>query len=123
MRYRKLDVDGDYSFGHGQNDFWTDVPDAVAQAVTTRLQLYRGDWFLDTNEGMPWMTEVLGRYTSGTRDPAIKARILGTQGMLEIDEYSSGLLRDSREFFVNANITTIYSENTIALKAVLSYPK
>lgn len=123
MRYRKLSESGDYSFGNGKNDFWTDVPDAVSQAVTTRLQLYRGEWFLDTNEGMPWMTEVLGRYTSGTRDPAIKARILGTQGMLEIDEYSSELIRDSREFFVNANITTIYSENTIALKAVLGYPK
>lgn len=122
MRYRKLSADGDYSFGHGANDFWTDVPDAVAQAVMTRLQLYQGEWFLNTADGTPWNTRILGKRTDSTRDPAIRARILGTKGMLGISEYSSELMRDSREFFVNANLTTIYSASTIALNAVLGLP-
>ena len=42
MRYRKLDEDGDYSFGRGAADFWVNVPDAPAQAVRTRLALWQG---------------------------------------------------------------------------------
>lgn len=33
MRYRKLDENGDYSFGGQQADYYRDTPLAVAQAV------------------------------------------------------------------------------------------
>jgi hypothetical protein len=122
MRYRRLDENGDYSFGNGANDFWQDEPDAVAQAVLTRLHLYQGEWFLATADGTPWDTRILGKRTDSTRDPAIKARILGTKGMKEISLYSSNLDRDARAFTVNANLTTIYSASTIALNAVLGLP-
>lgn len=122
MRYRKLDENGDYSFGKSHHDFWQDVPDAVAQAVRTRLALWEGEWFLNTADGMTWNTRVLGKRTDKTRDPAIKARMLGTKGMLEIAQYSSNLDRDERSFTVNANLTTIYSASTIALNAVLGLP-
>ncbi len=53
MRYRREDENGDYSFGQGDATFLTDTPEAVAQAVKTRLALWRGQWFLDTEEGTP----------------------------------------------------------------------
>jgi hypothetical protein len=54
MRYRKLDANGDYTFGGGSNDFLVNTPETVAQAVMTRLNLLQGEWFLDTTAGMPW---------------------------------------------------------------------
>lgn len=116
MRYRKLDAAGDYSFGRGQADFWVDVPDAPAQAAVTRLHLWQGEWFLDTREGTPWQTEVLGKFTGSTRDPALQARILGTEGVTEIVDYSSTLNRETRGFSVNAVIDTRYG------RAVLQEP-
>ncbi|NTA27389.1 hypothetical protein [Allorhizobium ampelinum] len=114
MRYRKLDSNDDYSFGHGLSDFWIDVPDAVAQSVSTRLQLQTGTWFLDTTEGIDWKTKVLGRYTGDTRDPVIRARILATTGVTEITDYSSALDRETRKFSVTATITTDYGQAKVS---------
>lgn len=113
MRYRKLDANGDYTFGGSDNDFLVNSPDAVAQAVLTRLKLFQGEWFVDTTAGMPWNTEVIGKYTSNTRDAAIRNCILGTTGVSEITAYSSSYDTDPRELTVTATITTIYGSTTI----------
>jgi hypothetical protein len=112
MRYRKLDADGDYVFGGQQADFYKDSPDAVGQAVLTRLRLARGEWFLDTTEGTPW-DRVLGKYTSGTYDAAIRQRILGTQGVLSLAAYTSTLKSEQRALSVTATINTIYGTTTV----------
>jgi len=110
MRYRKLDANGDMVFGHQQSDFWRDVPDAPAQAVWTRLQMYLGDWFLNVNDGTPWRTRVLGKYTGNTRDPTVQARTLGSQGVVGIVAYSSQVNPNTREFDVQMTIDTVYGQ-------------
>ncbi|WP_424543308.1 hypothetical protein [Serratia marcescens] len=77
MRYRKEDKNGDYSFGRGEGDFFINTPEAVGMAVISRLQLRKGEWFLDTTAGTDW-TQILGKYTSGLYDIVIRERILGT---------------------------------------------
>ncbi|WP_175788105.1 hypothetical protein [Burkholderia cenocepacia] len=113
MRYRKLDAYGDYVFGGSANDFLVNSPDAVAQAVITRLRLLRGEWFLDTTVGMPWETDVIGKNTQGTADAAIRACILGTIGVTEITAYASSLDSATRKLTVTATITTLYGTTTI----------
>jgi len=119
MRYRKLtpglrqSVFGDYTFGRGPQNFWVDVPDAVGQAVLTRLKLETGQWFLDLEEGTPWNTQVLGKYTEDVRDPILRARILQTQGVKELIDYSSNLNRETRGFSVSAIVDTIYGRTVI----------
>ena len=103
----------DYVFGKGRENFWVDVPDAVGQAVLTRLKLEVGQWFLDHREGTPWNTQVLGKYTGDVRDPVIRDRILGTQGVSEILDYSSDLNRETREFSINAVIDTVYGRAVV----------
>ena len=113
MRYRKLDENGDYSFGGQQADYYRDTPLAVAQAVQTRLMLFRGEWFLDTTDGTPWMTEVLGKNTRATYDAAIRQRILGTPGVIELVSYSSDLDTDARQVAIAATINTVYGQTTV----------
>ncbi len=108
-----LDVNGDYVFGQGASEFLVNSSEAVAQAVETRLALISGEWFLDTTEGTPYLTQILGAGTSAVYDQAIKTRILGTQGVLSIVSYSSSKNTTTRALTVNASISTLYGSTTI----------
>lgn len=119
MRYRKLDSVGDYTFGRGAANFFVNTPEAVGQAVSTRLKLITGEWFLDTSAGTPWNTQILGVGTSGSYDQAIQRTILGTLGVIELVNYSSSLNRGTRELSVSATINTIYGQTTVVAQVPL----
>lgn len=106
MRYRKLSPTGDYTFGQQQADFWINVPDGVAQAVSTRLQLRLGEWFLDTSQGTDWAGKILGVRTALTRDVEIRQRVLNTPGVTQIDNYSSSLNPNTRAFSASFQLET-----------------
>jgi hypothetical protein len=124
MRYRKQSSDGDFQFGHGSADFWRNAPDAVGQAIKTRLLLFRGEWFLDLSEGTPWggfpfndlvvsQGQILGAHTQLTRDLALKERILDTPGVLTIIDYSSSFDSSDRSFNASMKVDTIYGAVSI----------
>jgi hypothetical protein len=108
MRYRKLTSDGDYSFGSGQKDFYRDVPDAVGQAVKTRLELWLGEWFLNVDDGTPYLISVLGKQNKKTADTTIQNRILTTEGLVSIQEYESAIDPDTRRMSVTTTVNTVY---------------
>ncbi len=115
MRYRALSATGDYQFGHS-GLFLINTPAAVAQAIRTRLMLWVGEWFLDSTEGTPYEQSVLGYGTQGTRDLAIKERILGTPGVLSILKYASSV-NSARRMSVEAIIETQFGTATLNLQA------
>jgi hypothetical protein len=108
MRHRKWDKDGDVCFGHGQADYWIDTPEGVAQAVASRLRLLVGEWFLDAEEGTPYVGGVLGMHTRESHDPVIRARILETEAVTSLDEYTSSFDANSRKLTIAATIGTLY---------------
>jgi hypothetical protein len=105
MRYRQLSPTGDYVFGTGTR-FLVNTPEAVAQAIRTRMSLIIGEWFLDTKEGLD-VNQILGTGTATTRDFEVQARILGTKGVKSLLSYSSNV-SPSRRFTVTANVDTVY---------------
>ena len=107
MRYRRL-TDGDANFGGSQADFHRDTAEGVAQAVRTRLALEVGDFFLDLAEGIDWRGKVLGTGTAGLYDLAVRARILGTQGVRGLADYASQRNGNARRLAIQATIDTVY---------------
>lgn len=105
------------TFGNGQSDFYRDVPDAVAQAVGTRLRLLSGEWFLDVSEGVPYQTNALGTGTRASIDPMFRDAILNTEGVTGLDSYSSSFDPNTRVFTVSATIDTIYG--AVALNEII----
>lgn len=113
MRYRKLDSNGDMNFGNQQADFYRDNPQAVAQAVWTRLRLWVGEWFIDQTEGTPYQQAALGTNKKATIEPAIRARILGTEGVTSIESFSLAINPDDRVASINAVINTAFGSTQL----------
>lgn len=114
MRYRMLSPSGDYVFGSGSGEFLVNTPQAVGQAVLTRLRLWQGEWFLDLTEGTPYTQQILGFTSQSARDQAIQARILGTPGVTELVAYSS-TLSPGRQLTISATLNTIYGQTALTL--------
>jgi hypothetical protein len=115
LRYRKLSPTGDYTFGNGQLDFWVNVPAAVGQAVQTGLQLWQGEWYLDSSQGMPWVQGVLGKNSQAMEDSTIRNQVTNTQGVTDISSYTSTRNDDKRSLNVQLSIDSIYGPTSVQL--------
>ncbi len=114
MRYRRLDSDGDMTFGHGQDNFWVDQPEGVGQWVMTRLRLNQGEWFADTSDGTPWATQVLGERTRWTRDIVVRDRVQTTPNVTDIAAYSSQTDPNTRGWTATMTIDTAFGAVVLA---------
>ena len=114
MNYRALDLNGDYQFGRA-GTFLENSSAAVAQAIMTRLNLWSGEWFLDSDEGTPYNTRILGYATQGTRDVELKSRIVDTPGVRELLTYNSSV--NDHMLTVTATVSTDYGAATINFQA------
>lgn len=106
-----LDNNDDYSFGKGQQNI-TYGSYAVAQAIKTRLQLLKGEWWENIQEGLPLFQEILG--TSGATsnifivDSLIKDRIIKTPNVLSIKDFNSKF--EERKYSFNCSILSRFGE-------------
>ncbi|MEI7174764.1 hypothetical protein [Pectobacterium carotovorum] len=117
MRYRRESADGDYTFGQGDDTWLVNSPEAVAQAVKTRFELWLGQWFLDTAAGTPWIQSVLGKQRPDAYSLAIRQRILETQGVSSISEFNTTVNSATRRVSFTATIETIYGTTTVTSEA------
>lgn len=115
MRYRKLDNLGDAVFGHSEQDFYRDQPEAVGQSVQTRLQLWNGEWFLDINEGTLWPQGVLGKHLQAQADTTIQNRAGKTEGLTDIKNYESIVEPNTRKYSSKFDIDTVYGPTEVQL--------
>ncbi|GAA5631062.1 hypothetical protein Acal02_01681 [Acinetobacter calcoaceticus] len=110
MRYRKLSSDGDYVFGSGKNDFLVNTPEAVAQAILTRLKLLLGEWFADTADGTGWSQSIVGKHSKNLYELTLRQRVLETPGVVNIMDFQSSLDPDTRRLTVSMAVNTLYGE-------------
>jgi hypothetical protein len=123
MRYRKLDANGDYSFGRGLSDFYIDNPEAVAQAVLTRLNLWKETFWRDLDDGLPVRQEILGASAGEANityiNGVIKRRVSETQGVKTLLGYSGTFDPIRRALNFTAKIQTVYSTTPIVVTGSL----
>ena len=116
MRYRPLDANGDYTVGV---PWLVNSPATVEQAIRTRLKLWEGEFFLNTADGTPWFSKILGPRATRNPDAAIRQRILGTPGVTGLTGYSSTYTPKTRTLPVQAQVQTNYSTTPINLSVSL----
>lgn len=106
MIVRAIDVNGDWLFGRGRNDYRTNQQ-AIAQNIKTRLISFLGDCFFDTTAGIDWFN-LLGGKDQTALNLAINAVILNTEGVTGGLQTFTGL-NDARVFTVQYKVQTVYS--------------
>ena len=85
MRVSGLDSDLDWRFGKGRAAYKRNA-DAIAQNILTRLRSFLGDWYLDTEIGIDWLT-LLGNLGTEKRIlRAVESTVMQTDGVLSIQE-------------------------------------
>lgn len=120
MQVRRLDRNHDMTFGRGLSNIARD-DEAVAQRVRTRLYLLFGEWFLNTDAGVPYLQKITAKpadlfYT----ESVIKKTILDTEGIAAITGFSMDFDRNTRKLSIEAAVTNIYgtTANVVVVKSI-----
>lgn len=107
-RVRRLDANHDMTFGRGRGNIAQDA-EAVAQKVRTRLYTLQGEWFLDTDAGVPYLQKITTKPVDlNYVEAVLKQTILDTEGVDSISNWSATLNRDTRKFSISCTVSTIY---------------
>ena len=113
LKYRKLDENGDMTFGHGDKDFLYGL-DAMAQVVQTRLKAVRDEWWEGDPTALPWITEILGARLSAFQkeriDLMIVERLMDTVGINGVSNIESEFV--NRKYTFRCTVQTVYGETT-----------
>ena len=108
MIVRRLDANGDMTFGQGLANFARDA-EAVAQNVRTRLYLILGEWFLNTDDGVPYLEQIFVKPADlALSESILKARIVDTEGVDELTNFQFIFDRNTRKVTVTGTVSTIY---------------
>jgi hypothetical protein len=109
MIVRAIDLNGDWLFGKGQNDYKSGN-DAIAQTIKTRLLSFLGDCFFSTTDGIDWFN-LLGSKNQLALQLAVSTMILNTENVTGILAVSVSLT-DARVLTVEYKAQTVYSTLT-----------
>ncbi len=88
--------------------------ESVVQRVTQRLQFWRGEWFLDGAQGIPYLADVLGHQADiGLAQQAITAQIRTVPDVIDVLDVEVGIDQATRTLKYSARIVTIYGDAEI----------
>ena len=108
MIVRALDINGDWQFGKGRNDYKRNLS-AVTQSIKTRLFSFLGDCFFALNEGIDWFNLMGSKDLNAVR-LAISTTILNTQNVTGILQLSVNLSPTNRALTVQYKVQTTMGE-------------
>lgn len=72
--------------------------EAIRQHLQVRFQMFFGEWFLDTEVGVPWFQDVLQKQSSFTVvSEILKGVALDTPGILQLLKFNFDYVAATRE--------------------------
>ena len=86
-----------------------DGAEQVRQQLLIKLKLWRGEWFLDTEFGTPYLQQILGKQlTMSGAIVALRKSILEVQGVRQILSFSYKFNNSTRKLEVEFTADTPY---------------
>lgn len=88
----------------------------VRQRVQIRLDTFLGEWFYNSEVGVPYFEEILTqRYQKSLVDSIIRSEVLDTEGVIEITSFESTLNKADRKLDFYMEVTTTDGSVTIQI--------
>jgi len=86
--------------------------DAIAQAIGIRLKTFSGEWFLDENRGLPYLSHIFGkklneRYVRTLMTQEIK----GVSGVLDVQSFQLAPHQSERSLTISLNVILTDQKN------------
>jgi hypothetical protein len=86
----------------------------IDQNIRIRLQFYKGEWFLDTEAGVPYFEDILIKNPDLIEvDRIFKVAILEAPEVDRITEFSSSFDSSNRTYSVTFRAVSIYGEEIV----------
>lgn len=116
MRFRSLDVNGDWQFGKGLESYVTDN-DAIALDVRTSILSFFKDCWFSPNAGIDWLRLLGSRSTRQEIVLNVRGTILKRTGVTKVNSIETSV--QDRRLTISYNIDTIFSQNNTQIVEVL----
>ena len=89
--------------------------DAVAQGIKQALHFWRGQWFINQTEGVPYLERVFVQpVTAGLASTVISDTMRGVDGVLSVSNVASSIDPFTRKLSYASRITTRFGEDEIS---------
>lgn len=111
IKFRNLDVDGDWCFGKGLQDYADNIQSTMLN-IKTRLQSFKYDCFFDLDAGIDWLG-ILGRRGGDIIDLIelqIRCCILDSLYVTGISDFDIIYNERNRSLTINYVIDTMFGQ-------------
>lgn len=107
---RRLDADGDLYLGPNGSEGISGL-EGVAQLIAIALKLFKEEWFLNLNKGMPWFQEILGeKYNEQLVRKRIAEVVLGVPAVTAILSLALTFTSSTRELAIELGVRTEFGD-------------
>ena len=77
----------------------------IRQRLAINLNLFFGEWFANTNIGVPYFESVYGKNTKNSADSVFRQTIKDTEGVIKITSFNSDVSKD-RKYTLTFSVTS-----------------
>lgn len=110
----KLNSDGDLAI-EDLDLVLVEEDDQVAQNLLIRLRFFKGEWFLNVNDGIPYYQSILVKNPDGALVRSIfKEAILTTPDVTKLLSFTADLNVSPRQAEVDFTVATIFGDVSVS---------
>lgn len=110
MIIRALDINHDWTFGKGKQNYKT-AEAQIAEDVQTKLMCFLNDCFFDLEMGIDWITLMRRKSTQNQIALSCRALILKAEGVVRVNQLTVSFNATERRLLVRYSLDTIYTRN------------
>ena len=112
MSVRRISQNNDFTFGRGKADYISGSKE-IRQNVVTRLRSFTNDFFLDVDNGNPWLNLLGVRGNEKRIIRQIEKTVLTTDGVVSINSIRLISVDINRDARIELSYVDAFSENIV----------